>query len=263
MKDLAPPIERFIQLLEAGEVAIGNTSPREIAALSAPVVPVLDELSEADRAGDLTSFAFRECFSALTFLGRRLALLDLTATSALQIAEITLHASRHQGPERFSRRALAAVVEGFVMGREERVAENAQERAARSLRPIRLDARVVGLLVSGAHDALVLSRCVDALGQAMLDLDAETAIVDLSQLGEPDRERAAAIFSAEQVARMLGGICLFSGVDANWRRAATEAHLAWEELTLFDHVADALEAARATAQETKRSGPRWRTWLRR
>ena len=120
---------------------------------------------------------------------------------------------------RFAQHAIAAVVEGFVMGREERVAQDNEVRAAGPLKPLRVDDAAFALIISGVHEASVLSECVDALGRAILDADVESAIVDLSQLGEPNRDRAAAIFSADEIARMLGGVCFFTGVDhsGNWK----------------------------------------------
>jgi hypothetical protein len=96
----------------------------------------------------------------------------------------------------------------------------------------------------------------------MLDADAEVAIVDLSQLAEPNRERATAIFSADEVVRLLGGICFFSGIDARWKAAIADAHVAIEATQLVEDFAAALAAARRMENRTEQ--PRrtaWRSWL--
>ena len=108
----------------------------------------------------------------------------------------------------------------------------------------------------------MLTEHVDALGRAMLDADADIAIVDLSQLGGIDRERATAMCSADEVVRMLGGLCFFSGVDREWRAAMTEARIEIESLQLRGDFADALADARQAAgggRSVRRA--RWRSLL--
>ncbi|HSN82955.1 MAG TPA: hypothetical protein VLS88_10285 [Polyangiales bacterium] len=269
MTERAAVIERFEALLEQTRPAIGRVTLQEIARETAPVLPLLEELPEADQARwDLDSFAFRECFTVLTLLGRRLALLDLTPTAALQVVELALRAtngSDGRWGETFARRAVAAVVEGFVMGREERVAEVAEERAADPLKPLRIEEGVVALLVSGVHDPEVLAECVDALGRMMLETGAENAIVDFTQLGEPNAARASAVLSADEVARMLGGVCFFSGLDANWRAAAAKANIELNELHVVHGIADALASIRARERPATRGAApfSWRALLRR
>jgi hypothetical protein len=148
------------------------------------------------------------------------------------------------------------------MGREERVALTSEERAARPITPLRIDDGVLALIVSGVHEPSVLSECVDALGRAMLDANAETAIVDLTQLGEPSGDRAAAIFAADEVARMLGGVCFFVGVDSRWRAAAANARIELHGLHIARTLADALASARgATERMGKGRRPKWRALL--
>jgi hypothetical protein len=232
----------------------------------APVLPLLCELSFEERAGhDFEAFALRECFTVLTLLGRRLALLDLTPTGAISIVDLTLSATS-VGDERktagFRRRARTAAVEGFVMGREERVSENAQTRAALPVRPLRVDASTFALIVSGVHDANELGEYVDALGRAMLEADASVAIVDLTQLGEPNRDRARAIFSAEEVTRMLGAVCIFSGVDTRWRAAASDARIHVDELNVDANFAKALSSAQTFAARAQSAdNPKWKALL--
>jgi hypothetical protein len=118
------------------------------------------------------------------------------------------------------------------------------------------------LIISGVHEPTALRDHVDALGRAMLDADAAVAIVDLSQLGEPNRERARAIFAAEEVARMLGGACIFSGVDPRWQSAAADARIHVDELRRVPTLSKALELARTLAsQADAAANPTWRALL--
>jgi len=240
----------------------------DLLAEAAPLLPLLMELpAEALAGGDYASFEFRECFTVLSLLGRRLALLDLTPSTAIQLVRLLLacvDGGANPLPEGFSQRAIEAAVEGFVLGREERVAEAAEARAARQLRPLRIDESAFALILTGVHDPTVFGDCVDALGRAMLDTGVEIAIVDLSQLGEPSRDRVAAIFAADEIARMLGGMCIFSGVDAPWRAAARNAGIELEALHVAPNLAAALASARATSQRTAEGGTlTWRGLLER
>ena len=260
--------ERFRAALEAARPATGGVPLDVVLAEVMPLLPLLSELSVEKRAGgDFESFEFRECFTVLTLVGRRLALLDLTPTSAVRVTRLALLSidpSREVGVERFTQHAIAAAVEGFVLGREERVAQVATERAASCLRPLRIDGSVFALLISGAHEPAVLSDCVDALGRAMLDADVELAIVDLTQLGEPNRERAIAVFSADEIAKMLGGQCIFAGVDQRWRAAASDARIPLEAMQIAPTLADALAAARNSADRAaKPRSAKWRALLSR
>ena len=164
----------------------------------------------------------------------------------------------------FAQHAFAAAVEGFVLGREERIAQTAEARAAKPLKPLRIDEAVFALIVSGVHEPSVLGECVDALGRAMLDADVEVAIVDLTQLGEPNRERAAAVFAADEVTRMLGGVCFFTGVDSRWKAAAADARISLDAIQIAPSLAQAITAAREMTGRTAEGGSRkWRAPLER
>ncbi len=250
-------------MLENARPPTGGVAFDDIAVEVAPLFPLLGELPAEERVGgDYESFEFRECFAALTLLGRRLALLDLTPSAAVQIVRLALR-SVEQPDESlaggFSERAVAAAVEGFVLGREERLAQTADSRAAKHLKPLRIDDAVFALVVSGAHEPSTLSECADALGRAMLNANVRIAIVDLTQLGEPNGERAAAVFAADEVTRMLGGVCFFTGVDARWVAAAADARIPLEVMHTESNLAEALAAARQmTESATGGGGPKWR-----
>ena len=258
----APVLERFAALLRRVRPATGAVALGDIVDEAAPALELLAELPPAPpEGGSFDSFEFRECLTVLSLLGRRLALLDLTPTTTAQVVELALRAVSDT-PELqldgFARRAIASTFEGFVMGREERVAESSVRRGSKPIRPLRIDANAFALIISGAHPPQVLSDSVDALGRAMLDANVETAIVDLTQLGEPSAERAAAIFAAEEVTRMLGGVCLFTGVDPRWEAAAARARIALGEMHVVPSLAEALQTARETAGPA--GGGDTRTW---
>ncbi len=259
--------ERFQSALEAANPATGGVALADLLAEVMPLLPLLIELPREKRAeGNFESFEFRECFTVLTLVGRRLALLDLTPTTAIRVTRLALEsvgASNDRQVERFAQHAVAAAVEGFVLGREERVSQVAMERAASGLKPLRIDGSIFALVISGAHEPAVLSDTVDALGRAMLEADVELAIVDLTQLGEPNPERAIAVFAADEIAKMLGGQCVFTGVDERWRAAATEASIPMDTMQIAANLAEALEAARNSAdRDAKERMPGWRTRLR-
>lgn len=267
----ASAYERFAASLEEARPPTGGVAYDKLAAEVSPLLPLLSELPVEERtSGDYESFGFRECFAVLTLVGRRLALLDLTPTTAMQAVRLAVRsvdASAEASAGGFARRAVAASVEGFVLGREERVAQTVEARAAKPLRPLRIDEAAFALIISGVHEPAVLSECVDALGRAMLGADVEIAIVDLTQLGEPNRERAASMFAADEITRMLGGVCFFTGVDSRWRAAADDARIPLDALQIVPDLATALAAAQAmTERDAAATKPKWRglfDWLRR
>ncbi|MGB5523434.1 MAG: hypothetical protein WBM96_12780 [Polyangiales bacterium] len=264
--DTKSVIERFRVALEAAKPASGGVPLQDLLVEAIPLLQLLSELpAEKRAAATFESFEFRECFTVLTLVGRRLALLDLTPTTAVQVTRLALWSvdpSNEHDVERFAEHAVAAAVEGFVLGREERVSQVAMERAASCLEPLRIDGSIFALIISGAHEPAVLSDCVDALGRAMLEADVELAIVDLTQLAEPNRERAAAVFAADEIAKMLGGQCVFTGVDQRWRAAATDARIPLDAMQIAPSLNDALKAARNSADlDAAARTPRWRALL--
>ena len=254
MNDLERAAGRLRALLEGAKPPTGSVARADLLTEAAPLIPLLMELpADALAGGDYASFQFRECFTVLSLLGRRLALLDLTPSTAIEVVRLILASTEGEAnplPTRFSQRAVEAAVEGFVLGREERVTEASEARAARHLQPLRIDESAFALILTGVHEPAVFGDCVDALGRAMLDTGIEIAIVDLSQLGEPNGERVAAILAADEIARMLGGVCIFSGIDSRWRAAARDAGIELDALQIAPNLGDALASARATSQRT-------------
>lgn len=266
MNDGDSAAARFWTLLHGERLATGGLPLEAIASETRPLLPLLAELPAAEFSeGDFQAFQFRECLTVLSLLGRRFALLDLTPTAALQVVRVALRAVEGLDlppTQGFGNRAIEAAAEGFVLGREERVAELADARAAKPLRPLRIDDAAFALILSGVHEPAVLSECADALGRAMLDADVDVAIVDLSQLGEANRERARAVFAADEVARMLGGVCIFTGLDLRWEAAATEARIPLDAIQVAASLAAAITSAREMGRQRQAAGrPPWRALL--
>lgn len=253
---------RLRELLEEARPPTGGIALADVAAQVAPVLPLLVELpaGDAEEAKDFEGFEFRECLTVLTLLGRRLALLDLTPSTAVRVVQAAFAAAleaREQDQWGFADPAMAAAVEGFVLGREERVAQLHGERAAACLRPLQIAEQAWALIPSGAHDAETLTGCVDALGRAMLDTDASVALVDVSQLAPAERETTIAIFAADETVRMLGGACVFCGIGASWLAAAEEAHVDLSHLLLAE---DLMEGLRMLVRLTKAREPKTGAW---
>ncbi|MGB5811468.1 MAG: hypothetical protein WBG86_13100, partial [Polyangiales bacterium] len=268
MIDAKTAQQRLLTMLEASKPPTGGVELDTIAREAAPLLPLLAELPpEALASGDYESFQFRECLTVMTLLGRRLALLDLTPTAAVQVMQLALRiADRDQQPSAhgFSQRAVAALIEGFVLGREEHVLEEHERRSSKHLAPIRVDEDVYALILSGTHEPTTLLELVDALGRAMLDSGVEIAIVDLSQLGEANRDRASAMLSADEVARFLGGACVFSGIDGRWTAAIDDAGISLDPLLVAPTFAEALTTARHLASRRPQATiSRWRQLLSR
>jgi len=260
---------RFDALLESARPPTGGLERGDLVAEVTPVLRLLSELSAADRAnGDYESFQFRECLAVLSLVGRRLALLDLTPTAAFQIVRLALEAVEEtdaRTSNRFEWHTVAAALEGYVRGREERVAQNAESSATEPLTPLRIDEAAFALIVSGTHEPAALSECVDALGRAMLNADVEMAIVDLTQLGAPNQERAVAVFAADEVTKMLGGACWFTGVDDRWRAAAADAQIPLGAIRIVPDLASALASIHGELAGRAETGARlsWRALVRR
>lgn len=264
MTDARAAQSRFAAMLAKQPPPSGGLS---LSAIEREVAPVLSTLVEGTTAGEVQSFYSRECFTLSTLLGRRLALLDLTPTATLRVVELLLASVAEQaGPSaaRFGDQLRAAIIEGFVIGREERVSDQAAKGAAAPIRPLRLDASILLLAVTGEHAPEALSQMVDALGRDMLDANANVALVDLTQLAAPNRERARAMLAADEMTRMLGAVCVFSGVDARWEAAAGEARVPIENLHRTATFREGLALARSIADSARVvAPPKWRALLER
>lgn len=253
-------LARFETLLASGELPLGDLAQEEIAAEVAPVLDSLSALREPESADDLNEFEFRECFALVTLLGRRLALLDLTPTAALGVAATVTEAARV--PALFARPAIAASMEGFVRGREERVDAAHASRLSDAIGPVPVSSNCYLLMPAALDDAEVIAAKVDELARKLFAKDARVAIVDFSQMGAPTADSAAALLGAEEMTKMLGAQAIFSGMTEAWKDAAREAGIDLRILILATDLAEALELAVGFKVPPDRQQPSWmhRLW---
>lgn len=241
--------------LARSRLTLGPRTLEEIVPEVMPVLEALAALPPRSEATDLGSFEFREGFALITLLGRRLALLDLTPTATLGICATAIRLVPNS--EAFANAAAAACMEGFVRGREERIEQLHRAKAQASVTPVRVSAKAFLLIPSGIEDPETISQKVDELARKLFKHEAKFALVDFSQMGEPSVERAAALFGADEMAKMLGASCIFTGIDAGWEAAAKEAGIDIAMLTTAASLAEGLAlASAATPPDTRDS------WLR-
>lgn len=231
-----------------------------------PAVESLDMALSLDTADDIRSLGHHESLAMFSLLGRRLARIGASVVLAHRLAPTLLDAfpeeravvpSVREGLE-------LACLEGFVLGREEKVADEAAARAAEAMPSARIAEGVHLLVLAGLHEADVITERVEEFGRELHRADARACIVELSTLADPDPRRASAVLGAEETARMLGAHCAFAGVTAAWREAFTDAGVDADHDALLPTLEAALEAAyRAAGLTLTRPGPLGRLLRRR
>lgn len=220
--------------------------------LTAEARPAAESLCLAlalDATGDALSLSHHESLTMVSLLGRRAAFLDARPTSAALLVPCLVAGFDDSGfalPATALEALNSACLEGYVGGREESVREHAARRAAQALPSFPVAERVRALILTGVHDSEVLRERVEAFGRELHRSDAAACIVDLSALHEPSRRRAAAVLSTDEVSRMLGAQCVFSGVAA-WEECMRETGADFDLLVCETDFERALRVAlRAT-----------------
>lgn len=247
--------EQLESALERSELTLGRCSVTEIVPEVMPMIESLVDLPALASNTDLGSFEFRESFALITLLGRRLALLDLTPTAALGVCSTAIELVPTS--KAFADSAVAACMEGFVRGREERIDVLHNERAEAAVRPVRVSADCFLLMPSGIYESQLISDKVDELARKLFEANAKFAIVDFSQMGEASAERAAALFGADEMAKMLGACCIFTGLNAEWKAAAREVGIQLDLITTATDLAEGIVLAHSGGDRDKRD-----SWLR-
>lgn len=229
-----------------------------------PAVASLDMALSLDTADDIRSLGHHESLAMFSLLGRRLARVGASVLVAQRVAPSLLDAFE-PAPRASVREGLElACLEGFVLGREEQVATEHAERAARAMPSARVADGVHLLVLAGLHESEVLTERIEAFGRELHRGDARACVVELSTLMEPSPRRASAILAAEETARMLGAPCYFGGVRAPWREAFAEAGVAPDHEALHPTLESALAAAfDAAGLALSRPGPLGRLLRRR
>jgi len=231
-----------------------------------PAVESLDMALSLDTADDIRSLGHHESLAMFSLLGRRLARLGASVLLAHRIAPTLLDAfaSRAELSASVREGLELACLEGFVLGREEAVADEAAERAARAMPSGRVAEGVHLLVLAGLHEDEVLTERIEAFGRELHRGDAQSCVIELSTLEEPSPRRVSAVLAAEETSRMLGAPCFFAGVSQPWRDAFEEAGVEPEHDALHASLRDALAAAyRAAGLTLTRPGPLGRLLRRR
>jgi len=237
-----------------------------VAAEARPAVESLDMALRLDTADDIRSLGHHESLAMFSLLGRRLASTGGSVLMAQRIGPALLDAF---GPERAVGMSVRdglqlALLEGFVLGREEKVAEDAAVRAAKAMPSGRIAEGVHLLVLAGLHESEVLRERIEAFGRELHRGDARSCVVELSTLMEPNPRRACAVLAADETARMLGVPCFFGGVSQPWRDAFQEAGVDSAERALHATIEAALAAAfHAAGLALMRPGPLGRLLRRR
>jgi hypothetical protein len=221
-------------------------------ALAAPLAietrPVAEALLEGLahlRRVDVRAAELREALALASLLGRRAAVLGATPTAALAIAPALLEAASHEDPRALELADVvqAVCMEGYVAATEEAAEERAARRAADAIPVLEPAPRCFLIAPAGVQDAEQLERVLDELGRRLLERDARACVIEISRLADPDRERARRLFAIDATCKMLGVVCVFSGVGATWTSAAREAGLDLEHLRIAEDLPAALRIA--------------------
>ncbi|MBO6937206.1 MAG: hypothetical protein JJ863_19705 [Deltaproteobacteria bacterium] len=231
-----------------------------------PAVESLDMALSLDTADDIRSLGHHESLAMFSLLGRRLARIGASVLLAHRIAPTLLDAFASEGELSASVRdgLELACLEGFVLGREEQVADDAAQRAARAMPSGRVADGVHLLVLAGLHESEVLTERIEEFGRELHRGDAQSCVIEVSTLAEPSPRRASAVLAAEETARMLGAPCFFGGVSHAWREAFEEAGVDPEHGAIHATLESALAAAyRSAGLSLTRPGPIGRLLRRR
>ncbi|QQR89251.1 MAG: hypothetical protein IPJ88_13700 [Myxococcales bacterium] len=189
-------------------------------------VGLLHEWSRDGRqitAMELQSGDFR---SAVHGVGRSLARSGLSETKAGTLLDVFVELlPLSQMSSKACSLIRALFWEGFSRGHEERWQEQQSDVWKRAQIIRELADGVVVLFLSGHLEPEAISDVVEDLGHRLLRNDTRKIVVDLKQLEDPNRYRAAEAFSVDATARVLGIPCVFCGVSQGWKSAAQEAGL--------------------------------------
>ncbi len=237
-----------------------------IEAEARPAVESLEMALSLDTADDIRSLGHHESLAMFSLLGRRLARIGASVLLAHRIAPTLLESfatERAISPSVRDGLELACL-EGFVLGREEKVADAAARRAAKAMPSGRVADGVHLLVLGGLHEAEVLTERIEEFGRELHRADAQSCVVELSTLLEPSPRRASAVLAVEETARMLGAPCFFGGVTGAWRDAFEEAGVEADHPSIHATVEGAIAAALNAAGLTlTRPGPLGRLLRRR
>lgn len=178
-------------------------------------------LGEAlDTVEEPTSLEHHEAIAMTSLLGRRVAVLGVTPSSARRVLPALLAAfaeTENPVPGSLGETLGDAFFEGYVRGGLERREDERLAAAAEAQPTLDLGDGLLALVLVGEHDPERLMERVEEFGRELFRREARACIVDLSGMGRPSRALAHVVFGVDASARMLGLRVRFTGVDELWR----------------------------------------------
>lgn len=216
-----------------------------------PAVHALLFAVDTDRATDPCSLEHHETTAMLTLLGRAFALDAATPTAAMLVVPLLLEAFRGEGvtvPHVLDGPLQSVFVEGYVRGREERIAQESERLAAGRVGAEPLVPGVAWLSLRGAFTAEALTEVLDETLRGLLRADAAACVVAVSGLEEPSTTIARLLGSFAQTAQGIGAKVRFIGDAAAFAPAIATI----EERELRPEIT--ADAARATTAALEDAG---------
>ena len=176
-------------------------------------------------ADDARTLGHHESLALVSLLARRAATLGATPSGADRIVRSIRHAFRECGrpiPAAAIDALSLAALEGYVMGREERVRQEQEERIASELGGRTLVDGVEWLSLVGELESETLDSIVEEFARRLHRRGAKAALVDVSALVGPDRRCAHSVLALDESARMLGVSAVFLAGES-WRQPLLDA----------------------------------------
>ncbi len=212
-----------------------------------------DEMGEISRSRALQGFTSADTAHFVFSLKEPLfdALNRVCNGDAAQIASGSMAASR------FLDRLAVHTMQVFQTSREEVISRQSQEIAELSTPVVQLWRGILALPLIGTLDSARTGVVMETLLQAIVDEEAEIAIIDITGVPTVDTLVAQHLLKTIAAARLMGADCIISGIRP--QIAQTMVHLGVElnvisKATLADAFAVALKRTGRTV--VKAAGPR-------
>jgi hypothetical protein len=198
-----------------------------------PAVASLHFALSVEVEGDEASIEHHEGLAMIHLLGRRAAVLGISPFSAAQIVDalgVAFSEELRAFPARLRELLSATLIEGFVRGREEVVADRARATAAGSLPSFRFAPGCYALVLAGDLDAEAIEARGNAFAREVFAAEARAAVLEVSKLVGPDRSHAAALAETVASARVVGVMVLVAGPSSALREMLRDLGFAAEQL---------------------------------
>lgn len=206
-----------------------------------PAVASLHFALSVEVEGDESSLEHHEGLAMIHLLGRRAAVLGISPFSAAQIVDALVDAlvsgmgaGSTEPPRTFPMRLRellgATLIEGFVRGREEVVAERARKTSAASLPSFRFAPDCYALVLAGDLDAEAIEARGNELAREVFAAQARAVVLEVSKLVAPDRSHAAAIAETTASARVVGVPVHLAGASPELREMLRDLGFLPEQL---------------------------------